>query len=166
MRKVALIITAITFMMVSCGKDPEAEWERFYGFTQADVVGHYEANPDESLYEALPTEGVVVYDNATIDVSPVGNVSISVQVVIPGNVNKTISGPINMSDDNRSDIIVTNVINTLSKEDIMMTVYKNEEGGVRFHGRVKRYYYERDPETHKIYLDRSDNWGFDVLKEQ
>lgn len=163
MKRTSLLIIAITLLFASCGKDSDKEWGRFYGFTQADVVGHYEANPDESLYEPLPVEGVAVYDNATVDVGAVGNVSISVHVVIPGKVNKTISGPIDMSDDNRSDIVVTNVISPTDKEDIMMTVYKNESGQVRFHGRVKRYYYRYD-EHHVIYLYRSDNWGFDVIK--
>ena len=164
MRKAPILIIAITLLLASCGK-PKEEWNRFYGFTQADVVGHYEANPDESLYEPLPTEGVAVYDNATMDISAVGNASISLHVVIPGTINKTFSGPINMSDENRSDITLTNVINNTNKEDVMMTVYKNEEGRVRFHGRVKRYYYRIDNETHQLILERSDNWGFDVIKE-
>lgn len=166
MRKVALIVIAVGLLLTSCGKDPEAEWDRFYGFTQADVVGHYEANPDESLYEALPVEGIAVYNTTKMDLTAEGNISLSLHIVIPGHVNKTFSGPINMSNDNRSDIVLTNVINSLNKEDIMMTVYKNEEGQVRFHGRVKRYYYKIDPKTQKPYLERSDNWGFDVIKEQ
>jgi hypothetical protein len=166
MKKASLILIAIGLLFASCGKDPEKEWSRFYGFTQADVVGHYEANPDESLYEELPTAGVVVYDNATIDVTAVGNSSVSVHIVIPGTINKTFSGSLDMSDENRSDIAITNIINPTNKEDIMMTVYKNEEGRVRFHGRVKRYYYHLDPDTQQLILNKSDNWGFDVLKEQ
>jgi len=164
MRKATLIITAITFLLASCGK-PEEEWSRFYGFTQEDIVGHYEANPDESLYEELPTSGITVYDNVTMEVGAVGDHSLSIRIVIPGVGTKTFSGAIDMSDDNRSDIILTNVINTTNKEDIMMTVYKNAEGRARFHGRVKRYYYRFNTETHELSLYRSDNWGFDVIKE-
>lgn len=166
MKKNLLFLIAISLVFASCGKDPEDEWSRYYGYTQADIVGHYEANPDQSLYEDLPTTGISVYSNASIDIGAVGNASISLHVVIPGKVNKDFRGPIDMSDDNRSDIVLSNVIDSLNKEDIMMTVYKNEEERVRFHGRVKRYFYKRDPKTHKIYLDRSDNWGFDVIKEE
>ncbi len=165
MRKISLLLIALSLLFASCGKDPEKEWGRFYGFTQADVVGHYEANPDESLYEALPTEGVTVYNNASMDVSAVGSTAVSIHIVIPGKVNKTFSGPLDMSDENRSDIALLNVINSLNKEDLLMTVYKNEQGQVRFHGRVKRYYYEINTDG-SIVLKRSENWGFDVIKQE
>ena len=119
MKKTPLLLIAISLLFASCGKDPEPEWGRFYGFTQTDVVGHYEANPDESLYESLPTEGVVVYNNATLDVSAVGATAVSIHIVIPGKVNKTFSGPLDMSDENRSDIALLNVINTTNKEDLL-----------------------------------------------
>lgn len=163
MKRTFLYFIVIGLLCCSCNKDKN-EWGRFYGFTQTDVVGHYEANPDESLYEALPTEGIAVYSDASMDVTAVGNSSIYVHVIIPGKVNKTFSGPLDMTDENRSDILLTNVINTTNKEDIMMTVYKNAEGQVRFHGRVKRYYYEYNS-TGSLVLKRSDNWGFDVIKE-
>ena len=164
MKKASLFLIAISLLFASCGKDPEPEWGRFYGFTQTDVVGHYEANPDESLYEPLPTEGVAVYNNATLDVSAIGATAVSIHIVIPGKVNKTFSGPLNMSDENRSDIALTNIINTANKEDIMMTVYKNDKNQVRFHGRVKRYYYRTEP-GHENELVKSDDWGFDVIKQ-
>ena len=166
MKKISLLLIAFTLLFAACGKDPEKEWGRFYGFVQSDVVGHYEANPDESLYEPLPTEGIVVYDNATLDVSAVGTAAVSVHIVIPGKINKTFSGSLDMSDEDRSDITLTTVINSTNKEDIWMTVYKNNQGQVRFHGRVKRYYYRIDQETHQSYLYRSDNWGFDVIKQE
>ena len=163
MKRTFLYFIVIGLLCCSCNKDKN-EWGRFYGFTQADVAGHYEANPDESLYEPLPTEGIAVYSDASMDVTAVGNSSIYVHVIIPGKVNKTFSGPLDMTDENRSDILLTNVINTTNKEDIMMTVYKNAEGKVKFHGRVKRYYYEYSS-TGSLVLKRSDNWGFDVIKE-
>ena len=166
MKKTSLLLIAISLLFVSCCKDPEPEWGRFYGFVQSDVVGHYEANPDESLYEPLPTEGIVVYNNATLDVGAVGATAVSVHIVIPGQINKTFSGPLNMSEEDRSDITLTTVINSTNKEDIWMTVYKNDQGQVRFHGRVKRYYYRIDQDTHQPYLYRSDNWGFDVIKQE
>lgn len=166
MKKAALILMAVGLLFASCGKDPENEWGRFYGFTQDAVIGHYEANPDESVYETLPTQGITVYNNASLDVSAVGTTAVTIHIVIPGTINKTFSGPLDQSDENRSDISLTNVINSTNKEDIMLTVYRNDEGRVRFHGRVKRYYYRIDATTQQLTLIRSDNWGFDVLKEE
>ena len=164
MKRTFLFFIVIGLLCCSCNKDKN-EWGRFYGFTQADVVGHYEANPDQSLYDELPTSGIAVYNNASMDVAAVGEHSLSIHFVIPGKVNKTFSGPIDMHDEDRSDIVLTTVINTTNKEDIWMTVYKNDQGQVRFHGRVKRYYYRYDSDTEEYYLYRSDNWGFDVIKE-
>ncbi len=165
MKKTILLMVAC-LLLASCGKDPEKEWGRFYGFTQSDVVGHFDANPDESLYEALPTEGIAVYNNATMDVTAVGSSNVTIHVVIPGKINKTFSGSLNMSDENRSDIALLNVINNFDKEDLLMTVYKNEQGQVRFHGRVKHYHYRYNAETEQYYLYKSDNWGFDVIKQE
>jgi hypothetical protein len=153
MKKTYLFLVAISLLFASCEKTPVNEWSRFYGYTQADIVGHYEANPDESLYENLPTEGVEVYDNTTIDIVALSENSISLRIVIPGVINKSFSGSINATE-LESDLIFQNF-----NEDIMMTVYKNSKGQVRFHGRVKHYYYNADHE-----LINSNNYGFDVIK--
>lgn len=148
------ILIGILFLAVSCNKTPtESEWSRFYGFTQSDIVGHYEANPDESIYQDLPTEGVEIYDNATIDIVALSGNTISLRVVIPGVINKSFSGIVN-ADEDSSDLVFNNY-----NEDIRMTVYKNAKGQVRFHGRVKHYFYNAEHE-----LVNSNNYGFDVIK--
>ena len=156
MKKASLLIIAIIFLCAACNKNNENEWNRFYGFTQTDIVGHYEANPDESLYEELPTAGITVNDNVSIDVAATGNISVTLHIVIPGTINKTFTGAIDMNDERRSDLMLHNDNN----EDVMLTVYKHEDGRVRFHGRVKHYYYNANHE-----LVNSVNWGFDVIRE-
>ena len=163
MKKATLLLISLCFLFASCGNDPEDEWGRYYGYTQAAIVGHYEAFPDESLYVELPA-GMVVYDNAVIDIDALGDNSITLHIVIPDVIDKYFSGPLETLDD-RSDITLTTMINPTNKEDIMMTVYTNDKGQVRFHGRVKRYYYVVDDQTNQLILDKSDNWGFDVYKE-
>ena len=160
MKKTSLLFVALCLLFASCGKDPENEWSRFYGFTQADIIGHYEANPDESLYEELPVEGVAVYNNASLDVNAIGETAISVHIIIPDIINKTFSGPINMQYEDHSDITMTNGLD-IEGENLMMTVNKNKQGQVRFHGRVKHPYYNYANHQHDYY-----NWGFDVIKEE
>ena len=155
MKKTFLLLIGIALFFASCEKTPIKEWGRGYGYTQADIIGHYEANPDESLYEELPTEGVAVYNNASMDISALSETLISLHIVIPEKINKTFSGAIDMTDDNRSDLILHGF-----NEDIMMTVYKNAKGQVRFHGRVKHYFYDAQGD-----LVNSNNYGFDVIKE-
>ncbi len=147
------IIFGLLLVSTSCNKTPvQSEWSRFYGFTTTDIVGHYEANPDESIYQDLPTEGVEVYDNASIDIVALSENAISLRIVIPEVLNKNFTGTINANDDS-SDIVLSNF-----NEDIRMTVYKNNKGRVRFHGRVKHYYYNAEHE-----LVNSNNYGFDVI---
>lgn len=155
MKRIALFLVSISLLFASCEKTPQDEWNRFYGFTKDDIVGHYNANPDESLYEALPTPGVAVYDNASIDIQALSDNQVSLHIVIPGTINKVFSGAV-IPGESTSDMMFVNDNN----EDISMTVYKNSQNQVRLHGRVKRYHYD----AHHI-LEDSDNWGFDVIKE-
>ena len=152
MKRASLLLIAISLLFASCNKDPE--WVRFHGFTQADIVGHYEANPDESLYEDYPTEGVAIYDNASMDVVAEGSNGVTVHIVIPDKINKTYSGSINMTEENYTELIIYNY-----HDDLIMTAYKNDKGQVRFHGRVKLY----APNTFSIQHDT--NLYFDVIKE-
>lgn len=150
---IAALLAALSLVFVSCEKTPVNEWSRFYGYTRADILGHYDANPDESLYQDLPTEGVAVYDNASIDIVAVSENSISLRITIPEVISKSFSGAIYTEDQN-PDLSLQNY-----NDDIRMTVYKNNKGQVRLHGRVKHNYYNADHE-----LVNSDNYGFDVVK--
>ena len=134
-------IIVITIMLIaaiglnSCNKTEVNEWTRFYGYTKNDIVGHYTPNPDESAYPELPTNGVQVYRNATIDITDLGPEQNLVQlhIVIPDVINKTFSGVL-YSNENESDLAFHNFNN----EDILMTVYKNKQNQVRLHGRERR----------------------------
>ena len=153
MKKAFLILIAIGLLCTSCEKTPVSEWSRYYGYTKDNIVGHYDANPDESLYEALPTEGVTVYDNATVDITALSDDLISLRIVIPDVINKVFSGAIN-AEESSSDLVLHNY-----NEDVMATIYKNSKGQVRLHGRVKHYYYNANN-----VLVNSNNYGFDVIK--
>lgn len=154
MKRITILLALCVIVFTSCKKDPV--WNRFFGYTKDDIVGHYEANPDESLYEDLPTEGVKVYNNAVLDITSLSDNLISIKLNIPDVIhNKVFSGPVYSASDN-SDIILKNN----NDEDIQMTVYKNGKGQVRLHGRLKRYHYDASN-----VLVSSENYGFDVIKE-
>ena len=121
MKKTILFLIALGLLCASCEKTPVNEWNRFYGFTKDDIAGHYEANPDESLYEELPTEGVTVYNTATIDITSLQDNMVSIRIVIPHVINKVFSGVVN-GDDSTSDLILNGFC-----ENIMATVYKNSK---------------------------------------
>jgi len=153
-RITAIIATALCFIfLTSCEKEAVDEWHRFWGFTNQDIAGHYDANPDESIYKPLPTAGIVVYSNASMEVTALAGKGVSIQINIPSVINRTFSGTVYTSEGN-SDIVIEN-----GNYDIRMTVYKNDTGGVRFHGRVQQFYINADNERTNLHT-----YGFDVLK--
>lgn len=156
-RITAILATTLCLVfLASCEKDPVKEWSRFFGFTKDDIVGHYNPNPDESLYHEQPTEGVKVYSDAVIDVIALQDDYVSIRINIPSvPLNKVFSGVPYFNESN-SDIVLSN-----GNDDLRMTVYKNGKGQVRFHGRQKRYIYGPNYEV----VD-SKNYGFDVIKEE
>ncbi len=156
MKRISTLLATVlcVFLFASCDKDPVNEWQRFWGYTKADLIGHYDANPDESLYETLPTAGVKVYPNASVEVIDLSENLVSVRLTIPGTVNIVFSGTVYSASDN-SDFVLAN-----GNDDIRMTVYKNSKGDVRFHGVQKRYFYDANH-----VLDHSNNYGFDVIKK-
>ena len=126
-----VILSTITLLLVSCGKTQTNEWNRFFGFTSTDIVGHYEANSDESLYQDLPTEGVVICDNVAIDITAGSGNSVSLHIVIPDQLNEVFSGVLD-TEDNSSDLVLYNTY-----DDLMASVFKDSQGQIRIHGRVK-----------------------------
>lgn len=145
----AIILSAVTLLFVSCEKTKTNEWGRFFGFTAADIAGHYTSSPDESLYQELPTEGVVIYDNVTIDIGATSENSVSLHIVIPNQINLVFSGTLD-SEDNSSDLVLYSYY-----DDLMASVYKNDQGQIRIHGRVKP----------KNLTTTSIIRSFDVIKE-
>lgn len=152
---IALVMALFAILFASCDKTPENPWKRFWGFTKEDIAGHYQANPDPSLYEELPTEGIVVYNNATMDVTALSGNLVSIRVVIPDVITKTFSGAV-YSNESNSDIVLTN-----GNYDIRMTVYKSDEGKVKFHGRVQQFTINVNNERINLHT-----YGFDVIKEE
>lgn len=151
-----LLMIGLGLGFTSCEKDDQDEWERYYGFTKEAVLGQYEANPDDSYYPELPTEGVTVYRQVSITISGLSGDLISLRISIPNVINKVFSGVISPSE-TASDLILTN---HSAHEDIMMTVYKNAQNQIRMHGRARHYYTDQEGN-----ITNSDIYGFDVLKQ-
>ena len=126
----------LTTTLISCGKTDEDEWNRFFGYTKADIIGHYVSTPNDEYYYELPTAGVTVYRNVTIDISDAGGDSyVSVHVVIPDVINVHFTGAVQLNG-NDSDMAFNNN-STYTIEDLLMTVYKNDNNQIRFHGRER-----------------------------
>lgn len=151
MRKTHLLLIALCLLLTACKKDNVSEWSRFYGFTADDIKGHYNANPNESLYEDQSSSIIVFYRNTSIDISASGS-TVTMRIVIPNILNRGFTGSIDLNDNYRSDLIL---YNSNYNEDVMLSVYKDKDRTARLHGRVKHHYSDNQPDK---------NWGFDVIK--
>ena len=158
MKKIYLLISLVglLFLSVSCEHPEDNSWSRFYDFSSSDVIGTYSANPDESVYEESPTPGVVVYDNASVTITELGDGLVMVRVIIPDQINKVFTGAI---EQNSSNGIL--LLNQGSYEEFSATVYKGNQGQIRLQGHESRTYYNAEGEISdkKIY-------GFDVIKTE
>lgn len=153
---VITLILLTTLGINSCGKNEGNAWERFYGYTKNDIVGHFIPNPDESAYPDLPTSGVEIYRNATIDITDVDpdRNLIQLHLVIPNVINKTFSGPL-YSNEYEADL----ALNISNGEDILMTVYKNKKNQIRLHGRERNCHSDVTGQPYDCLIH-----GFDVIK--
>lgn len=135
MRKIRILLSAILGLLLfatACKQEgEEQEWVRFTGYTKADIIGRYEANPDESCYPDYPVDGMVFYTNTTITIEDLSGNMISLRVVIPNVTTKVYTG-VAGNEENGTEIILTN---HSAGNDILLTVYKNKDGKIRLHGR-------------------------------
>ncbi|MCR5013306.1 MAG: hypothetical protein K6A28_00860 [Bacteroidales bacterium] len=154
---VALLMGVLSFS--SCEKSQEHEWGRFYGYTKADIIGQYEAIVGDEYYPELPTGGIEIYRDVTVEIIEQGENQnlVRFHIVIPDVLNKTFTGVVNPSE-NDSELAFNN---SAYHEDALMTVYKNEESQVRLQGRVRRVSYNGEGE-----VVNSIVYGFDVVKAE
>lgn len=132
MKKVMMIVAAMVLLMTGCQPEKD-EWSRFYGFTKADIVGNYIANPDESCYEDYPVEDVTTHRNAQVDVIDLGGDLVEVRVAIPNVIHKSYTGVVG-TEGHDTEIIFSDY----SDNDLVLDVYKNTQNQVRLHGRVRQ----------------------------
>ena len=125
----------MVLLMTGCNPEKENEWSRFYGFSKEDVVGHYEANPDESCYEEYPVENMTTHHNAKVDVIDQGGNIAAIRIVIPNVLNKYFSG-VKVGDEGHDCEIIAF---PGSNEELVIDVYKNDKNQVRLHGNIKQF---------------------------
>ena len=154
MKKSFLFLIAALLLCSACEKTPVSQWQNLYNFTHADLLGHYEANPDESVYEEYPTPGVAVYNNAVIDITAITETQFSFHLFIPDKLNRFFTGGLDTTSV-YSEIILRNY-----NEEVFITTYTNSQNQLRLAGYMKHYYYNSEGE-----LSNSDFYGFDYIKQ-
>ena len=153
---IIILTLGLVFLATSC-KEQKEEWERFYGYTKDDVIGHYEANPDQSVYDELPTVGVEVYPTAQIDITEYYEDLVNLRILIPEVFYNNYRGEVAINE-NASDIS----IGSTDGSDILLTVYRNAKNQIRLHGRARQRKIWTEPVVSYDYII----YGFDVIKTE
>lgn len=162
MKKLFVIFALLigTTSLISCDKTNDDEWNRFFGYSKADIIGHYESTPNEEYYSEMPTQGVTVHRNVTIDIADAGGESyVNLHIVIPDIINVHFTGAVQLNG-NDSDMAFNNNT-TYTIEDFLVTVYKDKNGHIRMHGRERNG--RKDSEGEVISCKTR---CFDVIKMQ
>lgn len=163
-----LVLFMLGLLFVSCEKQEEKDWEKYYGYTNEEIVGSYIYSNISDAFEDL-TEGTYCHicEDARITITAGSGRNIQFSVNCPSdNLNKTFEGRPCLTDD---DFLINMTSPTSLHPDYELTVYvyKNDQGDIRLHGFARHITYEThiDPNGNTVYNIKSKvNYYFDVIK--
>lgn len=167
MKKIALVL--IVFACVSCGKQEVKEWQKFYGYTNADIAGEYTFSGVADAFEDLvESDESHLCADALINVVATSEQTISFQFSSPENgFQKSFTGRTSLNPNAFLVSIYTEMSN-LKRYGLSATVMKNMENDIRLEGFVTEDHYERvyDPmdQVYDTVFNYSVKYFFDVIK--
>lgn len=162
------VLLMLSFFFVSCEKQPqESEWEKYYGYTNEEIVGSYSFSNVSDAFESL-TEGEYCHicEDAKVNITATSGSTIEFNVNCPSDeFNRTFEGRPCVTDD---DFLINMTTSSLSQHQdykLMVYVFKNEKGDIRLHGYARIIKYEFNHETEEYDIPKSNiNYWFDVIK--
>ncbi|MBR6930048.1 MAG: hypothetical protein IKH61_07445 [Bacteroidales bacterium] len=165
------VLLVLGLLFVSCEKQPqESEWEKYYGYTNAEIAGSYSFSNVADAFDGL-TEGAYCHicPDAKIDiVGWLGSNIVQFNVNCPSNeFNRTFEGRPRLTDDDF--LINMKYPSSHPHPDYELTayVYKNKRGNIRLHGFARHITYETHVDTNNntVYqVTAKVNYYFDVIK--
>ena len=164
------VLLMLSFFFVSCEKQPqESEWEKYYGYTNEDIVGSYSFSNVSSAFDDL-TEGTYLHicEDAKINITATSGSTIEFKVNCPSDeFNRTFEGRPCVTDD---DFLINMTVpsgNAHPDYELTVYVYKNAQGKIRLHGFARHITYQivNNPDGSTVYNVKSKvNYYFDVIK--
>ena len=133
--KILSVLLMLGILFVSCDKEQKSEWERHYGYTNAEITGSYSNSNVADAFDGL-TESLYCHicDDARVTITSESENTVQFSIrSTKAELNATLKGNPALNDD---DFLITL---TDSPYELTAYVYTNAEGQLRLHGFVRAY---------------------------
>ena len=163
------LLLMLGVFLVSCEKEQKKEWNKYYGYSNEEIVGSYSFSKVEDAFEDL-TESAYCHicEDAKINITARSESIIEFNVNCPNDeFNRTFEGRPCLTDD---DFLINMTAPSGTPHpdyELTVYVYKNDQGDIRLHGFARHIKYEihNDPNGMPVYNIKSKvNYYFDVIK--
>ena len=163
-KALTLMVLVLGLMLVSCGKDPNSEWTKYYGYTNDDIIGTYRfSNVSDAFASLTESDYCHLCSDAQITIASYSMNSVEFHVKSPNaDYDQTFTG---VPSHNTDDFLISmsNQMGSTTEYTVTATVYNNAKGEIRLHGFARKIIYGIDDEEHK-YVKYCYNYYFDVIK--
>ena len=163
------LLLMLGVFLVSCEKEQKKEWNKYYGYSNEEIVGSYSFSKVEDAFEDL-TESAYCHicEDAKINITARSESIIEFNVNCPNDeFNRTFEGRPCLTDDDFLINMTAPSGNPHPDYELTVYVYKNDQGDIRLHGFARHIKYEihNDPNGMPVYNIKSKvNYYFDVIK--
>ena len=172
--KRAALFLGLGFLLVSCGEE-KSEWQNFYGFTSADIVGTYSYSNHPGAFDGVEGPGRHACEDAEVGITTsadsLGKIVFSLHCP-DEDYSRSIEGYPSPNEDDFMIRMSTGIIHSGSHpkaHNINGYVMKNAKQQIRVHGyaTVNTYKVETDPQTgvETDVIDDQVYYYFDVIKD-
>lgn len=165
-----LILIVLGLFLVSCEKQQTKEWNKYYGYTNEEIVGSYSFSNVTNAFDDL-TEGTYCHicEDAKVNITATSGSAIEFKINCPSDeFNRTFEGRPCLTVD---DFLINMTAPSGSPHpdyELTVYVYKNDKGDIRLHGFARHVTYKPvyNSETEETdYIPKSYvNYWFDVIK--
>ena len=164
------VLFMLGFLFVSCEKQPqESEWEKYYGYTNEEIVGSYAFSNVKDAFDDLTESSYChICEDARINITASSGNAIEFNVNCPSDeFNRTFEGRPCFTDDDFLINMTAPSGNAHPDYELTVYVYKNAQGKIRLHGFARQITYQivNNPDGSTVYNVKSKvNYYFDVIK--
>lgn len=169
-----LPILLLGLMLVSCKKDPTKQWDNFYGYTKADIVGTYSYSNIDGVFNDVEGTGRHACPDADVAISDYGGQSVQFDIKCPSNEFERQYLGRTKKTDNDFLIQMTSGYKPagngrLKAYNVTAYVMKNANQQVRLHGYAAVNTYKivnpiPDSDVTDTIMDNGEYYYFDVIK--
>ncbi len=134
--KYLLLLFVLGLLFVSCEKQPQNEWNNFYGYTNEEIAGAYSFSNVMDAFDGL-TESIYCHicEDAKITISADASSKIHFDMrSVKAGLNISLEGPTGLN----SDDFLINFVD--GEYELLAHVYSKASGQIRLHGFVRTTY--------------------------